>query len=125
MDREDAQDLDFADTVGIGIDVDEVDLDVESGGGDGADEPPDQGTGGGRGGRTPGGAGDGFLHKRWAVVVPPAVVLLFGLQSLLVVTVSRSGLGSETVAWAIAGLFILTFTGVFILGARFIARHRD
>ena len=49
---------------------------------------------------------------------------LFGAQSLLVLWLSRSGMGSEAATWALAALFIGTFTAVFIFGSRYIGRHR-
>lgn len=107
------------------MDVPDLDLPLDDGtGGDGI-EPPDD-TGGGGGGRSGPGApqADPFMHSRWAALVPALIMLVFGAQSVLVVWVSRAGLGSETIAWGLATLFIVMFTTVFIAGARFIGRYR-
>lgn len=104
------------------IEPPDLDLPVDDGGGGGdlgGDEPPD---GGGGGRREP--PPEPFFQSRWGVWVPVGALLLFGGQSLIVMWISRSGLGSEAVAWGLIVLFVATFTAVFIAGARFIARHR-
>jgi len=123
MDRDQPPDHDLFEDLDVPLD-DDLDLPpVDTGDGSGGIRPPDERTGGGGGGR--GGPGpDPFLQSRWAAMVPAGLILLFGLQSLLVLWVSRTGLGSEGVAWMIAALFVISFTVVFILGSRFIARHR-
>ncbi len=106
------------------VDLPDLELPLDEGDGGDFDEPPDDtgGGGGGRPGRPP--RPDGFVTGPWMPVVSVAVILLFGLQTLAVVWVSRSGYGSEVAAWVLALLFVGTFTAVFIVGARFIARHR-
>ena len=118
MDRDGELDLDLPQH----IDLDLHPPDVDAGDGSGLDGPPDEGTGGGRGGR--GGPGEPFFQSRWSAVLPAALILLFGAQSLLVLWLSRSGMGSEAATWALAALFIGTFTAVFIFGSRYIGRHR-
>lgn len=117
MDRDPQHDLDLDE-----IRIDLPDLDAAEGDGDGGVRPPGSGGGGGGGGPSP--DRDPFLHSRWGAWVPAGLIVVFGLQSLLVLYVSRMGMGSEGMAWAIALLFVVSFTVVFILGARFIARHR-
>lgn len=117
MDRDQEHDIDLDD---LGIEI--PDLDVGIGDDGGSTPPPGTGGGGGGGGGLP--QGDPFFSSRWAAWVPAGLIALFGLQSLLVLYVSRMGLGSEGMAWALALLFVASFTVVFIAGARFIARHR-
>lgn len=93
-------------------------------GGGGDELPPDPGDHGGprRGG--PPRPVEPFVQSRWGVWVAAGTLLLFGGQSLAVVWLSRSGLGTEVVAWALGAVSLATFTGVLIVGARYIARHR-
>lgn len=96
-------------------------LDLEAGDGDGSlppVEPPSSGGSGGRGVPAPKPVG------RLAAWVPAALMAVFGIQTLLVLFISRSGLGSQGVAWLLAGLFVGSFLLVFVLGARYIAKFR-
>lgn len=113
MDREEHWDLDLPDFELPG------DGDGDGGGVEPPREPPRSGGGGPR---IP--PPEPFLHSRWGPAVTAAIVLLFGLQSVFVVWLSRTGLGTEAMAWGIATVFIVSFTGVFIWGARYIGRHR-
>jgi hypothetical protein len=105
-------------------DLDLPDIDIPDDGGD--HEPPDppRGRGGGGGGGGLPAGGDPFLHSTWTALVAVAVIAFFGLQSVVVVWLARSGLGDETTTLAMGGVFIVVFTIVFIAGARFIGRHR-
>ena len=108
-------------------DVWEIDLpDIDVPGDDGGAEPPEppRDGGGGRGGGGGAPAGDPYLHSHWTTLVAGAVVAFFGIQSVLVVWLARSGMGDETSTLALAGVFVVAFTVVFIVGARFIGRHR-
>ncbi|MFK7931140.1 MAG: hypothetical protein AB8H79_23350 [Myxococcota bacterium] len=106
------------------IDVPEFDIDLDNGsGGNGNDLPPE--TGGGKG---PSGSGgppvEPFWTSRWAALIPALIMSLFGAQAVAVMIISRSGLGTEAVAWGMAILFIVTFTTLFIAGSRLIGRYR-
>ena len=120
MDREDSFDIAFHDDVPI----DDLPLDPGNGG-DGLRPPEDRTGGGGGGGGHRGPAPEPFVQSRWGVMIPVGLMLLFGVQSLAVLWVSRSGLGSESSAWLIAAAFVVTFTVVFIFGSRYIAKHRN
>ncbi|TVQ88237.1 MAG: hypothetical protein EA397_17280 [Deltaproteobacteria bacterium] len=104
--------------------LDHVDLEIPPIDGDdgGHDfEPPRTGGHGGRPGRA---FPDPFLHRWWGVALPVLLLVVFGGQSLFVLQLSRSGVRSEAVAWFVIGLFVASFTLVFLAGAHFIERHR-
>lgn len=123
MDREEDLDIDVYDDVSLHVELPDVPR-LDAGDGGGGLRPPDERTGGGGGGNS-GPAPQPFTQSRWGVMVPVGLMLLFGLQSLGVLWVSRAGLGSESSAWLIAGGFVVTFTAVFIVGSRYIAKHRN
>lgn len=88
-------------------------------------EPPERGGGGpGGGGGAPRRRPEPFFESRWAAAGTAVVLLLFGLQTLAVMAVSRSGLGNEAVAWALGGFGVVLFVGLLWVGAKFIERHR-
>lgn len=119
MDLDEVRDIDIPD-----IHIPDIDLPDDTGGSEPPDPPPPGGGGGDRGGGQAVPSGDPFLNSHWTSLVAVLVVGFFGLQSVAVVWLARSGMGDETSTLALAGVFIVAFTVLFIAGARFIGRHR-
>lgn len=105
------------------LELPEPDLSLDDGdGGSDSGEPPEPGGEGPR--RVPTPAPVPATQSWWAVLIPVVLLLIFGGQSLLILQVSRAGLGTEAVAWALIALFTGTFTIVFFIGAKYIDHHR-
>jgi hypothetical protein len=98
-----------------------IDLHLDDGddGGFGPIDPPD-----GEGGPPRPPQPEPFVQSRWGVWIACGVLLAFGAQAIVVMQLSRSGGGSQVAAWMLMLLFIAMFTTVFIVGARYIGKHR-
>jgi len=99
-----------------------IELPEQVGDGDGDDADPPEGDGERGPGRPP--RPDPFVTSRWGVWVAAGLIILFGSQSATAVWLSRSGLGTEWMAWVLGAVIIGTFTLALIGGARYIAYHR-